>query len=166
MSFATDHFRNLANYNRWANARLYAACGQLSPEEYFRTRPAFFHSIHRTLNHILVADRIWRSRFEGWEHGIAALNTELYPDFASLKTAREAEDAAIKTFIDGLDDTALMTRPFTYSNSRNRSFSNTLAEALPHFFNHQTHHRGQVHGLLSQTEVPPPELDLIFFQRA
>ena len=165
MSFATDHFRRFASYNRWANARLYAACALLSPEEYFRIRPAFFRSIHRTLNHILVADRIWRSRFEGWEHGIAALDTELHADFTSLKAAREADDAAIKAFIDGLDDTALMTRTFTYANSRKQSCSNTVVEALPHFFNHQTHHRGQVHCLLSQTAVPPPELDLIYFQR-
>jgi uncharacterized damage-inducible protein DinB len=157
-----DYFRRLSRYNRWANGRLYAACAALSAEDYRAQRPAFFGSIHNTLNHILAADRIWLGRFEGSPSGIKRLDEILYDDFSALRQAREAEDAHILAFTDGLSDTAI-AGTLAYRNMAGEEKTQPLGWALAHVFNHQTHHRGQVHGLLSGTPVAPPSLDLIYF---
>ncbi len=162
---ALDHARRMARYNRWANTRLYDACAQLSPEAYHAARPSFFGSIHATLNHILVGDSIWLGRFKGAvPPQLTRLNMILHEDFAGLRAAREAKDAEILAFADGLDATAL-AGSFTYKNMRGDAFTDPLFPPLMHFFNHQTHHRGQVHGLLSHAGIEPPELDLIYFMR-
>jgi uncharacterized damage-inducible protein DinB len=155
-----DYFRRFARYNRWANDRLYAACATLSTEDYRAQRPAFFGSIHNTLNHILVADRIWLGRFEAKPSGIKRLDEILYDDLTALQQARETEDARILAFTDGLSDTAI-ARSLAYRNMAGEEKATPLGWALAHFFNHQTHHRGQVHGMLSGTPVAPPSLDLI-----
>jgi uncharacterized damage-inducible protein DinB len=161
-----DYFRTLARYNQWANRRLYAACAQLHEADYLKPRPAFFGSIHGTLNHILVGDRIWIGRITGHDAGIKALDQILYGDFAGLRVAREAEDAQIITVIDAMDlptlNTTLRYRPLTDAGS---TVSAPMRFVVGHMFNHATHHRGQVHGLLSQTSVAPPSLDLIPYLR-
>ncbi len=157
-----DYFRRLARYNAWANRRLYEACGRLAPEDYFASRPSFFGSIHRTLNHILVADRIWLGRLEGRPSGVSALDQVLFADFASLRAARIEEDARILAFVNGLSDAALGTT-LSYRNMAGEAKETPLVWVLAHIFNHQTHHRGQVHGMLSGTAVAPPPLDLLYF---
>src|SRR5262245_39063896 len=87
------YFHRLARYNAWANHRLYDACAQLSVDDYRAKRASFFGSIHATLNHILVGDRVWLSRFQNRPHDIKRLDQILYDDLVSLRTAREAEDA-------------------------------------------------------------------------
>ena len=159
-----DQFKTLARYNAWANQHLYAACGQLSEAEYLKTRPVFFGSIHGTLNHILVGDRLWMGRFTDNLSSITSLNQELYAEFTGLHVARQAEDAQIISYIDGLDDSALMAW-LEYRNMAGEDQADEIVMLLSHFFNHQTHHRGQVHALLSRTDVPPPSLDLIYYQR-
>lgn len=161
-----DYFRTLARYNRWANERLYAACAKLHEAEYLKPRAAFFGSIHGTLNHILVGDRIWMGRFTGHADGIRALDQILYPEFAGLRVAREAEDAQIVNYADALDlPTLNSTLRYKRLSEPSRAAATPMRFALGHFFNHQTHHRGQAHGLLSQTAVPPPPLDLLYFLR-
>src|SRR3954470_20005777 len=95
------HFRTLARYNRIANERLYEACAQLSEEEHRKQRKGSFGSIHALLNHILLGDRIWLSRFEGGGKTTPALNTVLYEEFAALREARVKEDERIETFFGG-----------------------------------------------------------------
>src|SRR5690606_6436861 len=164
-ALALDHVPCMARYNRWANNRLYDACAMLSPEDYFAPRPSFFGSIHATLNHILVGDSIWLGRFTGSVPAhLTRLDMILHEDLATLRAAREAKDAEIIAFTDGLDSAAL-SGSFTYRNMRGDEFTDPLFPPLTHFFNHQTHHRGQVHGLLSHAGVEPPELDLIYFLR-
>ncbi len=161
-----DYFRTLARYNRWANERLYAACAKLHEAEYLKPRAAFFGSIHGTLNHILVGDRIWMGRFTDHADGIRALDQILYPEFAGLRVAREAEDAQIVNHADALDlPTLNSTLRYKTMRAPSQSMATPMRFALGHFFNHQTHHRGQAHGLLSQTAVPPPPLDLLYFLR-
>ncbi len=164
MTALASHFQSCARYNRWANGRLFAACGQLSETAYMQPRPAFFGSIHGALNHILVGDRIWLGRAAGQDSGIHSLDQQLYGDFLGLKVAREAEDARIVGFIDGLKEDEF-AEVVVYRTMAGEPYRNRLAEILAHLFNHQTHHRGQVHDLLSQTEVPPPPLDYIIFLR-
>jgi uncharacterized damage-inducible protein DinB len=160
----SSYFHRFARYNAWANRRLYEACAALSPEDCCARRPSFFGSIHATLNHILVGDRVWMGRFEGVPSGIERLDQTLYDAFADLRAAREAEDARILGYVGGLDEDAI-AGTLRYRNMAGQPQETPLAWTLAHFFNHQTHHRGQVHGMLSGTPVAPPELDLIYFLR-
>lgn len=157
-------FVRLARYNRWANARLFAACGELDEVAYYAVRAAFFGSIHRTLNHILLADRAWQSRIDQDRAPNLPLDTELYQDRDELRLAREAEDLRLLERVSALDAAGLARR-VGYRNSSGKLFENEVGDILQHVFNHQTHHRGQVHGMLSATNVAPPPLDLIFFMR-
>ncbi len=161
----TDHVRRFARYNRWANRRLYDACAQLSSDDYHAPRPSFFGSIHATLNHILVGDSIWLGRFTGnLPTHLTRLDQILHDDLAALRSAREAKDEEIVAFAESLD-AAKLTDTFTYTNMAGQRFTDPLFPPLMHFFNHQTHHRGQVHGLLSHAGANPPELDMIYFIR-
>ena len=160
----TTYFRTFARYNQWANKRLYDACAKLGPAEYFKPRQAFFGSIHGTLNHLLVGDRIWLSRIERIRHGIKSLDQTLYEDFESLRSARESEDGRIVALVDAFDDGDLLTTR-SYKNTAGTPFETRLDWILAHLFNHETHHRAQVHDMLSQTPVAPPELDLILYLR-
>lgn len=163
MKAELEYFRTFGRYNRWANQRLYGACARLSEAEYLKPRPAFFGSIHVTLNHILVGDRLWLGRLTGHpDTRIKSLDQILYPEFAGLRVAREAEDAAIINYVDGLDEPTLNST-LRYKSMEGESLALPVRQVLGHFFNHQAHHRGQVHGLLSQTAVPPPELDLLLY---
>lgn len=157
-------FVRLATYNRWANRRLYGACAALGSADYHATRPAFFGSIHRTLNHVLVADRLWLARLEGRQPPALALDSELCATLPELTTAREAQDETLIDHVAGLDEAALAA-DVTYRNVVGEPFLTPRRVILEHVFNHHTHHRGQVHGMLSATEVPPPPLDLMYFFR-
>jgi uncharacterized damage-inducible protein DinB len=162
-----DHFVMLAAYNAWANRRLYASAAALSDADYRADRGAFFGSVNGTLNHLLVADRIWMNRFTGEGPTYARLDLLLHEDLRELEDARLAEDERIVRWVDGLDS-ARLAGTFTYTTIVNpRRLTQPLAPALAHVFNHQTHHRGQVHALLTAIggRAAAPEMDLIYFQR-
>lgn len=161
----TDAFRMLAAYNAWANGRLYAAAAALPDADYRADRGAFFKSVHGTLNHLLVTDRIWMRRFTGEGEAPSRLDAILFEDLGALRSAREAEDARMLAFVDGLDEAGL-AGTFRYRRvSTPEVFEQPLAPALMHLFNHQTHHRGQAHCLLTGLAADVPALDLLFFQR-
>lgn len=153
-------FRQLARYNAWANGRIYTAAAELSDAERKARRPSFFGSIHATLNHILVGDRIWLSRLTAGPHGIAALDQEIYADFEELRAARLTEDERLTAIVESYDE-ADLARKLTYRNMAGEDKCIPMVQVLGHLFNHQTHHRGQIHGLLSATSVAPPSLDMI-----
>ena len=160
-----DHFQMFANYNRWANGRLYDAARHLDEDAYHRDMGAFFGSLNGTLNHILVGDLIWMARFTGESEAPTALDTVLYDDREELREARMVEDARIVAFVERLEE-ADLTAPLRYHSLVHAAVvEQTLGSALAHFFNHQTHHRGQAHCLLSQLGMTPPPLDLVYFQR-
>ncbi len=160
-----QHFMMLAAYNQWANERIYEAASDLSSEELVRDTGAFFGSMIGTLNHILVADRIWMKRFTGEGDASAALDTIIHEDFAKLRAARQAEDRRIVEWVGGQGEKALAGR-FTYMTVTDmRTISQRLAPALDHVFNHQTHHRGQAHMILTVLGRPSVTLDLVYFQR-
>ena len=160
-----QHFMMFAAYNRWANERIFAAAAVLTDEEFERDTGIFFKSVMATLNHILVADRIWLKRFTGQGDAPSALDTILHRDYARLWAAREAEDARFINWISDLSERALGGR-FTYMTVTDmRTVSQRLAPSLAHVFNHQTHHRGQTHGALTMLGQPSISLDLAYFQR-
>jgi uncharacterized damage-inducible protein DinB len=158
------HFDMMAAYNRWANLRLYEAVAGLSDADYFRDRRGFFKSIHGTLNHLLVGDRIWLRRFTGEGDAPTALDAILFDTFAPLRTAREAEDLRIVETFGKYEEDAL-AGTLSYRNTAGEPYEQPLATVLAHFFNHQTHHRGQAHDMVSQTGRKPPPLDLLIYMR-
>ena len=159
------HYRMFGRYNAWANSRLYNATARLSAEQYRADRGAFFKSVHGTLNHLLVTDRIWMQRFTGEGDAPNRLNAILFESFDDLRTARAAEDRRIVDFVDGLDDGRIAGTIKYRRVSSPEEFEQQLAPALAHWFNHQTHHRGHVHALLTGLVGEAPELDLLIFQR-
>ena len=157
-----EHVRAMAAYNAWMNERLYVACSQVPDAERKRDLGAFFKSIHGTLNHILLADRIWMGRFAGTSYVFETLSDELYADFEALKAARNSEDQRILAWVKARSN-AELERELSYVSKVNpepRRYP--LWFALSHFFNHQTHHRGQVTTLLRQLGVDPGVTDLIW----
>lgn len=159
------HWQMFAGYNAWANALVYDQAARLSDADYRADCGAFFKSVHGTLNHLLVTDRIWMHRFTGENETTQQLDAILHESFDDLRAARVVEDARIVAFIDGLEE-ARLARTFTYrAISRPAQVVQTLDDALAHFFNHQTHHRGQVHCLLTNLTGQGPCLDLVAYQR-
>ena len=162
-----SRYQMFAGYNAWCNERLYDAAALVSDADYRADRGAFFQSLHGTLNHILVADRVWMKRFTGTGQQPPSLDAILYDDFAALRAARRTQDVLINRYIDNLDDQAL-SGTLTYRTVVNpQTIEQPLAPALDHFFNHQTHHRGQAHALLTSIlgNAKTPSFDLIIYQR-
>jgi uncharacterized damage-inducible protein DinB len=153
----------MARFNAWVNQRLYDAVAALSEEDYRRDRGLFFRSVHDTLNHILVVDRLWTGRVAGQDRGIRALDQRLYEGRDELRPAREAEDRALIALVDGLTPAALEEeqryRPITAPGE----LSLRRDHMLMALFNHQTHHRGQVTAVLTQSGVKYADLDLPYF---
>ncbi|UVF18921.1 DinB family protein [Microvirga terrae] len=159
------HYAMMAGYNAWCNERIYDGAAHLSDADYRADRGAFFKSVHGTLNHLLATDRIWLKRFSGQGEAPNRLDAILFEDFSALREARQREDARIVAYVDGLCDADLAGRIRYRTITNPVEVEQPLAPALAHFFNHQTHHRGQVHGLLTGFGLEAPSLDLILFQR-
>jgi uncharacterized damage-inducible protein DinB len=162
-----ERYQMLAGYNAWANERLYDAASKLPDNEYRADRGAFFGSLHGTLNHILVGDRIWMHRFTGSGEAPVRLDAILYDNLEKLREARRAEDLRISRFCSSID-AEILKGEFSYRTIvKPSTVTQKLAPALDHFFNHQTHHRGQAHCLLTAIggRDAAPSFDLILFQR-
>jgi uncharacterized damage-inducible protein DinB len=155
----------MAGYNAWCNERIYDVVAQLPDADYRADRGAFFKSVHGTLNHLLVADRIWLKRFSGRGDAPNRLDAILFENLDDLRDARHREDERIIAYIDSLSEADLGGRIRYKTITNPVEIEQPLAPALIHFFNHQTHHRGQVHGLLTGFGLEAPSLDLILFQR-
>ncbi len=163
----TARYRMFAGYNAWCNERLYDAASKVGDAEYRADRGAFFKSLHGTLNHLLVGDRIWMARFTGEGAVPSSLDEILYDDFAALRVARRAEDARIGRYIESLSAAELAGTIRFRTFVRPETIEQPLQPALDHFFNHQAHHRGQAHALLSRVigNEATPSFDLIVYQR-
>ena len=158
------NFRRMAAYNRWANARLYEAVGKLSPEEFAAPRSGFFPSLLKTLNHILVGDTVWMGRLEDTGSSIKSLDQILHTEFGALQAARSAMDNRIVAYVEAVAP-ARLEEDLVYRTVAGDPMRTNVTQVLAHFFNHQTHHRGQAHAMLSSTTVAPPVMDLIYFLR-
>ncbi len=161
-----DYFQSLARYNRWANARLYDAVAALPTEEHAKPRPgAYFGSLLGTLNHILIGDRLWLQRFEGEGPVPKSLDEWAFETLDSLREAREAEDARLLAFTEGLTEEVLAGSLSYRTMVSPDDVTTPFALTLGHVFNHQTHHRGQAHALVKEAGAEPPPLDLVFYLR-
>lgn len=162
----------MAEYNRWMNDRLYEAAARLDAAALAADRGAFFGSILGTLNHIAAADTIWLHRFARHEAGFATLEAladfpqptslrqPLADDLAGLARHRRALDELIERWVAGLR-TEHLAAPLAYANMAGVRTSRPFGALLLHFFNHQTHHRGQVTTLLFQAGVDVGVTDLL-----
>jgi uncharacterized damage-inducible protein DinB len=161
-SVPVEWARALAAYNRWMNERLYALCAELPDAERKRDCGAFFRSIHGTLNHGLLGDRIWLGRFTGTAFAVASLDQELHADFEELRRERERTDGEITRWVASLApaDFEGTLRYASFLSPAPRAYP--FWAALTHFFNHQTHHRGQLTTLLMQAGKDPGVTDLIW----
>jgi len=160
-----EHFTRFADYNEWANRRLYADAATVTDAQYRKPLGLFFASLHGTLNHLLVADRVWMHRFDGAGERPARLDLILFEDFAALRAAREAEDRRIAAYVAGLSEDEIAA-PMTFRTMAGDLVRQPRHEALTHFFNHQTHHRGQAHAALTILGIAEPaSYDMILRQR-
>ena len=157
-----SYVRQLARYNRWQNENLYGVADALSDAERRRERGAFFGSIHATLSHLLWADRTWMSRIAATPRpaGGIAESVSLYGDWSELKRERAAFDGVIVDWAERLEDAALAGDFTWFSGAIKAEVSRPRWLLLTHMFNHQTHHRGQVHCMLTQAGGKPGDTDL------
>lgn len=156
------HVQTMARYNKWQNENLYGCADRLTDEERKRERGAFFGSIHKTLNHLLWGDHIWLHRFAGTprpEGGIPQ-SLDRFPVWEDLKRERAAFDDVIVGWATGLDPRWLDGDLSYYSGAAKRDIAKPKWLLVTHLFNHQTHHRGQVHCMLTQSGQKPGATDL------
>ena len=167
-----EHFELLATYNQWMNSKVYAAAGQLPVKDLEKDRGAFFGSILGTLNHILVGDTIWLKRFVTHPSCLnsfpevadlqnpESLEQLLFDDIGILSEQRSWLDRQIVNWTAGLSECDL-DFVLSYRNTKGITANKRYSSLMLHFFNHQTHHRGQVSTLLSQARVDIGVTDLL-----
>jgi len=158
-----DYFWDLAQYNQWANARIYDAVRHMPDEAYRQNRGMFFGSIHNTLNHLIVGDRFWLFRITGEGAMPDSLDQVLYESFDELEAARQEEDRRIFDVLSGFDEVRLQG-DLTYSDTKGVVRSKPFIWVWGHIFNHQTHHRGQIHSGITQAGFDAPILDMTYFR--
>ncbi|WP_430391411.1 DinB family protein [Dyella sp. 20L07] len=167
-----DYVRKMAAYNTWMNDKVYAAAANLPAHEIVADRKAFFGSILATLNHLAVADTIWLQRFAAHPAHYAMLSAfgelpkrtnlaeQLYGDLADLREHRRFLDGVIERWADAVSEGDL-DQVLAYANTKGVASRRPFFYVLMHFFNHQTHHRGQVTTLLTQAGVDVGTTDLL-----
>jgi uncharacterized damage-inducible protein DinB len=165
------HFELMATYNHWMNTKVYDAASKLDNETLHANKGAFFGSVFGTLNHLMVADTIWLKRFADHPSHFAALapahelpmpralNQPLHSELSSLRKARDSMDAMIIEFVGETADDDF-EQPLAYKNTKGEPFTRQFGPVLQHFFNHQTHHRGQITTLLTQSGIDVGVTDL------
>jgi len=156
--------QTMARYNAWQNRQVKAAAEKLTEAELRADQGAFFGSVMATINHLLWGDLLWMTRFDGGEppKGGITESVGLAPTLAVWSTQRARTDARIQTWADKLHSDDLLGRVTWFSGAQNREVTVSLGQAVVHFFNHQTHHRGQVHALLTAAGQNPGDTDLVF----
>lgn len=160
----------MARYNAWQNENIVSAADTLSDAQRREDRGAWFRSIHGTLAHLLWGDLIWMSRFDAGEQppkvASIAETVALYPDWAEYKARRAAADRRILDWTSRLEPDDLDGDLSWYSGAMQRDLTKPRAACLMHLFNHQTHHRGQVHAMLTAAGARPGDTDLPFMPDA
>jgi uncharacterized damage-inducible protein DinB len=167
VSSLTEHLRAMARNNAWANYRLQEACAALSEADYKARRTSFFPSIPLTLNHILLVDWYYLDALDNdgrrWRE-LTALGDEPCPTFADLRREQGLADRRLIVYCEALtedriDATVILNRP------GDLQYPERAQDVLAHLFQHDIHHRGQVHAMLAGTAVAPPQLDEFFLRQ-
>ncbi len=146
----TEYFQLMSGYNRWMNEKLSAVCSTMPDELRRADRGAWFKSVHGTLNHILLCDRMWLGRFTGRPFAATSLDQELYHDWDEMQAERVKTDDAIDAWLAAVSNDELQA-PLTFTRLTNpEEFTFPLWILVAHLFNHQTHHRGQLTTIMEQ----------------
>jgi uncharacterized damage-inducible protein DinB len=158
----TGFVRAMALYNAEMNRRVFAAAARLSDQERRAQRGAFWGSIHGTLCHLLWGDRMWMSRFDGWAKPSVTQkdSANLIGDFDELREARVRADAGISDWAARVPDSWLQGDQVWFSVSAGREMRTPRGILVAHFFNHQTHHRGQAHAMITAAGEQTGDTDL------
>lgn len=156
------YVRMMAAYNAEMNRRLYAAAAALTDAQRRQDRGAFWGSIHRTLVHLYWGDCQWMARFDGWDRPPVPIKQsgDMIADFEDLRVKRVTGDAAIEAWAARVDDAWLADDLVWFSGAAQREVRMGKGKLVAHFFNHQTHHRGQVHALLTAQGQQTGDTDL------
>ena len=157
-------FITLARYNQWAGARLEIELAKLYPEQLAAPTAANFGSILGIANHLVLADRLWINRFTGQGHPVYSVDAIQYHDLDELAVARRVEEDRCLAYLLTLDP-ARLDGIVSYITTRGVPQAQPLSLCLTHFFNHQTHHRGQMHGMLGAFGIKAADIDLIGYAR-
>lgn len=156
-----------AKYNAWANSRIYNALRSLGDAERKENRRGFFGSIHNTMNHVLLADLIYRERLEKKPTTYTRLDEVLFEDFDELEAAHRSNDDWYVGFCAAMDP-ADLEKDLSFQAvgmDKPEFFSLPLRLCLTNLFQHQVHHRGQVHHMISHAGLYPPPVDVVKFGR-
>jgi len=157
-----EHLTMMAQHNKWANARISEAISQIPEDDYLKDRGSFFGTIHGTLNHLLLVDRLWHGRMIGKPYPADRLDLIVAEDRDTYIRERAAEDDILIDFIASLSPEDLEGE-ISYSTLIGFSATDKRRVILAHMFNHATHHRGQAHDQLSRVPMDPPPLDLMIY---
>ena len=158
---ARDLLRGGARNNAWANHRLLGACAQLTREELHATRTSFFPTILKTLNHILIVDWYYIDALERGGKGRSVFEKEEpFDDVGELRAAQRASDLRLVALVERMKDGDELAE--VHLQRRDHVQKERAADVLMHLYEHQIHHRGQVHAMLAGTRVAPPQLDEFF----
>jgi len=163
----SPHFaQTMARYNQWQNRSLYAEADGLSDAERRLDRGAFFKSIHGTLNHILWADAVWMSRVsQAARPDVAISESGRFLDaWDALKREREEMDERLIAWANGLDEVWLAQDLRWIPATRPTEMARPRWQVVAHMFNHQTHHRGQAHAMLTAAGARPEPTDLVLLE--
>jgi uncharacterized damage-inducible protein DinB len=163
---SVEHVRTMARYNAWQNRSLYGAADTLSETARRQDRGAFFGSIQGTLSHLMWGDQQWMSRFTTVEkpNGSGKDSPTAYPDWDVLKAERTRFDGVITDWAEKLDQSWLNGNVRWYSGLAKADLEKPAWFLVTHFFNHQTHHRGQVHAMLTAAGAKPDDTDLMLMK--
>lgn len=159
---STDYAATMARYNAWQNRSLMAVTDGMTDDALRADRGAFFGSILATLNHLLWADRMWMSRLAGWRRPEGALSesTALTPTYAAWRADRERADGRLVHWAETLRPAQLRGDLVWRSGATGQELRRPVALCVVHMFNHQTHHRGQIHAMLTAAGGKPGLTDL------
>ncbi len=160
------YVRTMARYNAWQNESFYGAAATLDDAARRQDRGAFFKSIHGTLCHLLWADRMWLSRFAGLPKPSVRIQDsgELVAAWEDLVAERKTFDTVIAEWASGVAPDWLAGDLSWFSGATQRQMSKPVALLVAHMFNHQTHHRGQVHAMLTAAGARPDDTDLMLLE--
>jgi len=154
-----------AHAGRWANQILFAELSKLSPAQWTAESAVNFGSVQGIANHLLLADRLWLQRFTGEGEPLKTADAVPYPSLAALQTERESEDERVVAFAEALDPARFGTI-LRYTTTEGTARALPFGLCVAHFFNHQTHHRGQLHALLGAHGLKCPDIDLLYYAPA
>jgi uncharacterized damage-inducible protein DinB len=159
---STEHVRLMARYNDWQNRSVYREADRLGDERRRMPRGAFFGSIHGTLSHLAWGDGVWMHRFARLPKpsGSIAESPLAFADWNDLVQARRQLDSAILSWAEAVSEDWLAAQGVWFSRAAGREISKPNGLLVTHFFNHQTHHRGQVHAMLTAAGGKPDDTDL------